>query len=121
MTHHGACLRAELVTEGMTATQAQAVLDAVLARRVAERLSEADRTIGEFARRLTQAPAASTEVHVAALRTHGFEDRAIYDIVAITGFFGFVNRVALGLGVPLEPDWEQFLPSTLPRPVTGTE
>ncbi len=121
MTHHGACLRAELETEGMAAPQAHAVLDAVLARRVADGLSETDRAMSEFARRLTQAPAESTEAHIAALRTHGFDDRAIYDIVAITGFFGFVNRVALGLGVPLEPDWEQFLPTTGRRPVTGPD
>lgn len=105
----------------MATPQAQEVLDAVLADRVAERLSKTDRAISDFVRRLTRAPAESTESHITGLRAQGLDDRAIYDIVAITGFFGFVNRVALGLGVPLEPDWEQFLPTPVSRPVTGPE
>ncbi len=42
-----------------------------------------------------------------ALRAHGLDDRAIHDICAITGYFAFVNRMADGLGVELEPRFHQ--------------
>lgn len=105
----------------MAAQEARSVLDAVLARRAPDGLSGADRAIDGFVRRLSRSPAESTEAHIIELRGHGFDDRAIYDIVAITGFFGFVNRVALGLGIPLEEHWEQFLTSTLSRPEQRAE
>ncbi len=37
-----------------------------------------------------------------ALRTAGFDDRAIHDACAIVAYFAFVNRIADGLGVELE-------------------
>ena len=36
------------------------------------------------------------------LRLHGFDDLAIHDIVVVTSYYAFVNRVADGLGVELE-------------------
>ncbi len=43
-----------------------------------------------------------TEADVLALRTAGFDDRAIHDGCAIVAYFAFVNRIADGLGVELE-------------------
>ena len=43
---------------------------------------------------------------VETLRQHGFEDRAIHDIVQIVAYFNYINRVADGLGVDLEPEME---------------
>jgi alkylhydroperoxidase family enzyme len=39
---------------------------------------------------------------VDALRTQGFNDRAVHDICAVTAYYAFVNRIADGLGVELE-------------------
>lgn len=36
------------------------------------------------------------------LREAGLEDRAILEVVEITAYFNFVNRLADGLGVSLE-------------------
>ena len=36
------------------------------------------------------------------LRLHGFDDLAVHDIVVVTSYYAFVNRVADGLGVELE-------------------
>ena len=36
------------------------------------------------------------------LRSVGFSDRAILDLNLVTGYYAFVNRLAGGLGVPLE-------------------
>ena len=38
------------------------------------------------------------------LREVGLDDRAILEIVEITAYFNFVNRLADGLGVSLESD-----------------
>jgi hypothetical protein len=40
---------------------------------------------------------------IAALRAAGFDDRAIHDICAVVAYYAFVNRLADGLGVELEP------------------
>ena len=68
------------------------------------RLSEADRTLLQFATDLTKTPGAMTRDHVEALRAVGFDDRAISDAVHIVSYFNYINRVADGLGVDLE-EW----------------
>jgi alkylhydroperoxidase family enzyme len=40
------------------------------------------------------------------MRDAGLDDRAILDANMVCGYFAFVNRVADGLGVPLEADWD---------------
>jgi uncharacterized peroxidase-related enzyme len=65
-------------------------------------LSPADRAMLDYAAKLTRTPAAVSEADVQALREAGFDDRAILDIAQITAYFGFVTRLADGLGVTLE-------------------
>ncbi len=65
-------------------------------------LDEADRAMLDYVLKLTQAPMAMNEDDVDVLRAYGFDDRAIHDICTIGAYFGFVNRVADGLGVELE-------------------
>ena len=43
---------------------------------------------------------------VIALREAGFSDTAILDINQVTSYYAYVNRLADGLGVELEPFWE---------------
>lgn len=64
----------------------------------------------DFAIKLTLTPADMTEVDVARLRAAGFSDRDVLDIVEVTSYFAYVNRIADGLGVGLEPwiDWEDW-------------
>lgn len=59
----------------------------------------------DFAALLTRAPGAMTRAHVEALRTHGFDDAAISQIVQVTALFNYYNRVADGLGIDDEPEW----------------
>ncbi len=70
-------------------------------------LPDADRAMLDFADKLTRTPAAMQAEDVAALRGAGFDDRAIHDVVLVVGYFAFVNRVANGLGVALEPKWDE--------------
>lgn len=53
--------------------------------------------------KLTRTPGSVSREDVDALREAGFDDRMIHDAAAVTGYFAFVNRLADGLGVELEP------------------
>jgi uncharacterized peroxidase-related enzyme len=67
-------------------------------------LSPADRALCDYAAKLTGTPAACTEDDVQTLRGHGFSDRAIHDAVQVIAYFNYINRIADGLGVDLEPE-----------------
>jgi uncharacterized peroxidase-related enzyme len=66
-------------------------------------LDAADRAMLDFAVKLSRSPRSMTRQDVEALRAAGFSDTAIHDIVQITGFFAYYNRLADGLGIEPEP------------------
>ncbi len=59
----------------------------------------------DFAAKLTVKPQRMSKDDIETLRGCGFDDRAIHDIVVVAAYYGFVNRVADGLGVELEAGW----------------
>lgn len=61
----------------------------------------------DYAAKLTLTPATITEQDITALRSTGFDDRAILDIAQITAYYAYVNRIADGLGVSLEAYWQR--------------
>jgi uncharacterized peroxidase-related enzyme len=65
-------------------------------------LSREDQAMLEFAEKLTFQPAQVEEADVDALRDAGFDDLNIYDIVLVTAYRNFINRVNDGLGVSTE-------------------
>ena len=69
-------------------------------------LDTADRAMLDYVRKLTLAPASTTEADIEALRQAGFGDKAILEINQITGFFAWCNRTVDGLGVELEAFWD---------------
>lgn len=69
----------------------------------APNLRDSEQALLAYADVLTMAPKAVSASHIGALRSAGYDDRAIHDACAIIGYFAFVNRVADGLGVQLEP------------------
>lgn len=80
---------------------------------VLKMLSEADgletleprlSNIVRHAEKLTSAPGAMTEVDLGELRAVGLSDKDILDLTLIVGYFNFVNRIALGLGVEFSDD-----------------
>jgi uncharacterized peroxidase-related enzyme len=60
--------------------------------------------IVRHAEKLTSAPGAMTESDLGELRAVGLGDRDILDLTLIVGYFNFVNRIALGLGVDYTED-----------------
>ena len=56
-----------------------------------------------FAIKLTTAPGAMNGADVEALRSAGFSDRDILDIVEVAAYYAYANRIADGLGIETEP------------------
>ena len=67
-------------------------------------VSEEDRAMLAYVDKLTRTPAAMTAVDVEALRGAGFSAAAVLDICQVAAYYAFVNRLASGLVVELEPD-----------------
>lgn len=53
---------------------------------------------------MTLTPGEMTPEDVETLRKSGFSDEAISDAAQVVGYFNYINRVADGLGVDLEPE-----------------
>jgi uncharacterized peroxidase-related enzyme len=70
----------------------------------------ADRAMLDYALKLTRTPSDVGAIDIDRLRAAGFDDRGIHDICAIVAYFAFVNRIADGLGVDLEPRFSPTRP-----------
>ena len=71
------------------------------------------RAMLDFAMKVCTDSAAVEEADFAALRAHGFDDEDIWDIGAITAFFGLSNRMANLSG--MRPNDEFYLMGRVPR------
>ena len=56
----------------------------------------------EFAVKLTLTPATMDPADAEQLRHAGFTDRDILDIVEVTAYYAYANRIADGLGIETE-------------------
>ena len=61
----------------------------------------------DYAVKLTLTPGNVGEGDVEHLRGVGLDEAAILDICQVCSYFNFVNRMADGLGVELEPYWRE--------------
>jgi uncharacterized peroxidase-related enzyme len=98
MEHHGAVLH--LLTK-----------DIELVRQLKENYQEADldrktRGILDYAVKLTKAPSQVKDEDIEQLRSLDCTDQEILDVCQITSYFNFVNRMAEGLGVQLEKEYQ---------------
>ncbi len=59
----------------------------------------------EFAEKLTLMPQEMSRSDVERLRSLGFEDGAIHDIVQAAALFNYYDRLADGMGIDPEPEW----------------
>jgi len=57
----------------------------------------------DWALKCTRAPGSMSDTDLEPLRRHGLDDRAILDLAQLTAYYAYVNRIASGLGVELEP------------------
>jgi len=96
VTHHRRGLRRLLRDDGLA--------DAIEADFEAADISERRKAMLRYAVKLTVEPASMTAEDVGTLREAGFSDIDILHIVEVVGYFAYANRIADGLGIPLE-DW----------------
>lgn len=66
-------------------------------------LSARERALLDYAAKLTLTPAAMVESDLEPLRAAGLSDEAILDANVTVAYYAYVNRIADGLGVALEP------------------
>ena len=71
------------------------------------------RAMLDFAMKVCENSAAVSDADFECLRPHGFSDEDIWDIAAITAFFGLSNRLANVTG--MRPNDEFYLMGRLPR------
>ena len=68
----------------------------------------------DYAAKLTRTPERMVEEDLAPMRAAGLSDRNILDVNLTVAYFAYVNRIADGLGVGLEP--ERLPPHASPSP-----
>lgn len=67
-------------------------------------LTDRERAICAYADKLTRTPGAMTEADLDALRAAGLDDVACHDAIQVIAYFNYINRVADGVHVDLEPE-----------------
>jgi uncharacterized peroxidase-related enzyme len=77
-------------------------------------ISPRQRAMLDFALKVCVQSAQVEDTDFATLHTHGFDDEDIWDIAAITAFFGLSNRVANVTGMLPNPEF--YLLGRIPRP-----
>ena len=91
MTAHGEALRTESnddpLVEGIKRDYTQL------------NLPPAERAMMDYAVKLTVAPSSAGEEDIKSLRTHGFDDRDILDIIYVICLYNFNDRIADATGI----------------------
>jgi uncharacterized peroxidase-related enzyme len=72
-------------------------------------LEPQDKAMIDFTLNLTREPSTIKREDLDALRRRGFADDQIVDIVLITCTFNFMDRLADGLGVELDPHMQRLV------------
>jgi uncharacterized peroxidase-related enzyme len=65
------------------------------------------RALLDYADKLTRTPWAMQRADLDPLRAAGLSDRDILDLNLVAAYYAYVNRIADGLGVPLEDWWQE--------------
>lgn len=61
----------------------------------------------DYVVKLTRTPGRVGPDDVERLREAGFDDTAVLDVCQVAAYYSYVNRLADGLGVELEPYWQE--------------
>lgn len=96
MTHHRRGLRRLLRNHELA--------DAIVSDFEAAGISEKRKTMLRYSAKLTRTPSEVDAGDVGTLREAGFTDLDILHIAEVVGYYAYANRIADGLGIPLE-EW----------------
>ena len=72
-------------------------------------LEPPDKAMIDFSLKLTREPATVKREHLEFLQQQGFSEEQVVDIVLITCTFNFMDRLADGLGVELDPNMQRLV------------
>lgn len=61
----------------------------------------------DYVVKLTRTPGDVGQEDVKRIKEAGFDDAAVLDICQVAAYYNYVNRLADGLGVELEPYWRE--------------
>lgn len=89
------------------------IADKVAVNHRAAGLPERQRVMLDFALKVCTAPGTVEDADFDVLHAQGFDDEDIWDITAITGFYGLSNRLATVTG--MRPNPEFYLLGRMPR------
>lgn len=78
-------------------------LAAAIAQLPLPELQPSDQALVRMSLQLAARPGTASREGVASLRAQGFSDELIHDAVHVVACFGYMNRLADGLGVSIEP------------------
>jgi len=81
-------------------------------------ISSRQRAMLDFAMKVCQHSDQVEDADFAALHAHGFNDEDIWDIAAITAFFGLSNRMASFSGMMPNPEF--YMMGRMPKAKTGS-
>ncbi|MEY3694550.1 MAG: hypothetical protein RL083_375 [Pseudomonadota bacterium] len=90
------------------------VADQVAVNYLKADITPRQRAMLDFAVKVCLESAAVSADDYAALHAHGFDDEDIWDIAAITAFFGMSNRIANAIG--MRPNEEFYLMGRIAKP-----
>ena len=90
------------------------VADQVAVNHLKADITPRQRAMLDFAVKVCLESAAVSADDYAALHAHGFDDDDIWDIAAITAFFGMSNRIANAIG--MRPNEEFYLMGRIAKP-----
>jgi len=77
---------------------------ALQAHRPGDVFDEREKTLFDYAEKLTVAPGTMHQSDVDAMKAAGFDDGEILEVNQVVGYFNYVNRCLNGLGVTTEND-----------------
>ena len=72
-------------------------------------LEPQDKAMIDFALKLTRSPATMKQEDLQFLQQSGFSEEQAVDVVLITCMFNFMDRLADGLGVTLDPFMQKLV------------
>jgi 4-carboxymuconolactone decarboxylase len=91
MTAHGEALRAE--------SQDDELVKGVKQDYTRLDLSASERAMLDYAVKLTMAPSTASQQDIETLRSHGFDDRDILDVIYVICLYNFNDRMADATGI----------------------
>ncbi len=99
---HVAGLRRIMRVEGWRDADQESFVAALTKNYTLAPLAPADRTMLDYAVKISRGPSMVSAEDIRKLRAARFDDRGIHDVCALAAYFAFANRLADGLGVAAE-------------------